>query len=143
MLTREENRWNFTYLKICSNWNFLPISVDEKSGRISRQSKRRKLYIWYFLYSLELSHAFYGFIRFIQLVLSPNVNRMMDQVFIHGFIFPIILATFWSYQLLVKRPGETCMLFNQLFSHQENNNGMFLDFFLVFNPKFIRNTWNL
>ena len=115
MLSREENRWNFKFLKFYSDWNLLPISVDEKSGRISRQEKRQKLYIWCFIYGLEMSHSFYGLIRLIQLILSPNVNQMMDHLFIHTLALPYILFPFWSYQLFIERPRETVLLFNQLF----------------------------
>ena len=122
MLTREENRWNFMFLKFFSDWNFLPISVDEKSGRISIQEKVYTLYIWYFLYGLEILQLVYGVIRFIQLVLSPNVNQMMDHVFIHSIVFPCAMMSFWSFQVFIKRPAETVMLFNQLFN-QEREHG--------------------
>ena len=122
MLTREENQWSFKFLKLCSDCNFLPISVDVKSGRISIQEKKYKLYLWYFIYALEILQLVYGVIRFIQLVLSPNVNQMMDQLFIHSIVFPCAVMSFWSFQLFIKRPAETVMLFNQLFN-QERKHG--------------------
>ena len=104
--------------------------MDEKSGRISIQEKVYKLYIWNFLFGLRCLHLTYGLIRFIQLIFSPNVNQMMDHVFIHSIVFPCAMMSFWSFQVFIKRPAETVMLFNQLFN-QERKNGKFTNHLFI------------
>jgi len=97
--------------------------MDEKSGRISIQEKKYKLYIWRFIFGLQCLHLAYGLIRFIQLLFSPDLKQKMDHVFIHSMVLGYMVVIFWSYQIFIKRPSETVMLFNQLFNHQQNNTG--------------------
>ena len=103
--------------------------MDEKSGRISIQEKVHKLYIWNFLFGLQCLHVIYGFIRFIQLLFSPELKQKMDHVFLHACVFIYLAVIFWSYQLFIKRPRETVILFNQLFNHDKNQGNFFFCLF--------------
>ena len=113
MLTFEENRLNFKTFKILSTLNLIPIEINEKTGKIRRQSSKIRLLIWRILYFLWFWHWLHILIK---LILSEETDFKWHHFVIH-FISVIAFGVCFAltFCVFVMYPEEYMMIFNQLF----------------------------
>ena len=121
MLTFEENRWNFRAIEILSNWNFLPIGIDTKTGKICMANPWR-LFTWKFSFAFVSFHWIYVAVRLAQSIWIPQYFKL-DHFALHLiFIIGLFFANSLGFFMFVRNPNEFVITFNRLFQCQPNNN---------------------
>ncbi|CAG7815163.1 unnamed protein product [Allacma fusca] len=114
MLTRQLMKHNIMAIEIFCKLNMLPIIFDSDNGKTKPQTSQRKLFLWKFLYFLQVLNTLYKIIRLFQSFANSNqicqAEVSFNMILISYYIYT--LYNFWG--LIYENARENAMLITNI-----------------------------